>query len=43
MPQEGDVAPALALPSHDGRTVRLADLRGSPVAVFFYPRAATPG
>ena len=42
-PKEGDPAPALALPSHDGRTVRLADFRGRPVVVFFYPRAATPG
>ncbi len=43
MPQEGDPAPRLRLPSHDGTTVDLAKLRGRPVAIFFYPRAATPG
>ena len=43
MPQEGEVAPALEIPSHEGKTVRLADFRGRKVVVFFYPRAATPG
>lgn len=43
MPAEGDRAPALKLPSHDGKVVDLAALRGKPVVVFFFPRAATPG
>ena len=43
MPKEGDPTPALRLPSHDGKTVDLADLRDRPVVVFFFPRAATPG
>jgi peroxiredoxin Q/BCP len=43
MPEVGDHAPALKLPSHDGKSVDLAALRGKPVVVFFFPRAATPG
>lgn len=43
MPKEGDPAPVLRLPAPDGRTVDLAGLKGKPVVVFFYPRAATPG
>ena len=43
MPEQGDRAPALKLPSHDGKVVDLAALKGRPVVVFFYPRAATPG
>jgi peroxiredoxin Q/BCP len=36
-------APAFALPSTDGTTVRLDDLRGAPVVLYFYPRDDTPG
>ena len=43
VPREGQEAPDLSLPSSDGRAVRLADLRGRSVVLFFYPRAATPG
>jgi peroxiredoxin Q/BCP len=43
MPVEGDAAPRLRLASHDGTPVDLAKLKGKPVVVFFYPRAATPG
>lgn len=39
----GDPAPDFALPDADGRTVRLADFRGGPVVVYFYPAAGTPG
>jgi peroxiredoxin Q/BCP len=39
----GDVAPDFALPSDDGSTVRLSDLRGRKVIVYFYPAAMTPG
>lgn len=41
--QTGDTAPAFALPADDGSTVRLADLRGRKVVLYFYPRADTPG
>ncbi|MCY4359804.1 MAG: peroxiredoxin [Cyanobacteria bacterium MAG APA_bin_95] len=39
----GDQAPDFELPSSQGGTVRLQDLRGQPVVVFFYPRDDTPG
>jgi len=43
MPAEGDRAPALDLVDQAGRRVRLAGYKGSPVVLFFVPRAATPG
>jgi peroxiredoxin Q/BCP len=39
----GDVAPDFDLPTDDGSTVSLADLRGRKVIVYFYPAAMTPG
>jgi peroxiredoxin Q/BCP len=39
----GDAAPDFTLPTADGETVRLSDLRGRHVVVYFYPRASTPG
>jgi len=39
----GDPAPDFALPDQHGDTVRLSDLRGGKVIVYFYPRADTPG
>ena len=39
----GDPAPDFTLPTDDGGEVRLADLRGRWVVVFFYPKAMTPG
>lgn len=36
-------APPFTLPDQDGRSVSLADLRGRPVVLFFYPKAGTPG
>ncbi len=43
MLNEGDTAPEFALKNQEGRIVRLADLRGKTVVVWFYPRADTPG
>jgi peroxiredoxin Q/BCP len=43
MIEPGDQAPDFELPGQDGRTVKLSDLRGSPVVVYFYPKADTPG
>lgn len=40
---EGATAPDFALPDQDGNEVRLADLRGQTVVLYFYPRADTPG
>jgi peroxiredoxin Q/BCP len=42
-PNPGDVAPDFALESDRGDTVRLSDLRGTRVVVYFYPRDDTPG
>ena len=40
---EGKPAPDFELQSDSGETVRLADLRGKPVVLYFYPRDDTPG
>ncbi len=39
----GDIAPDFTLPTAGGGEVRLADLRGRQVVVYFYPAAGTPG
>ena len=39
----GDKAPDFTLPTDDGGTVSLADLRGSRVVLYVYPAAMTPG
>jgi peroxiredoxin Q/BCP len=43
MMNAGDIAPDFEHTAADGSVVRLADLRGSRVVLFFYPRADTPG
>lgn len=40
---QGTPAPAFSLPDSDGRSVSLADYRGSSVVLYFYPAAMTPG
>lgn len=39
----GDVAPDFELPDQHGDRVKLSDLRGRPVVLYFYPKADTPG
>ena len=41
--EPGEAAPEFALRDQDGETVRLADLRGRNVVLYFYPKADTPG
>ncbi len=41
--QVGDVAPDFALQDDHGTTIRLSDLRGKRVVVYFYPMDDTPG
>jgi thioredoxin-dependent peroxiredoxin len=43
MVEVGQKAPDFALQDQDGATVRLSDLRGRRVVLYFYPRADTPG
>jgi thioredoxin-dependent peroxiredoxin len=43
MLNEGDIAPPFRLLSDEGHEVSLADLRGKHVALYFYPKASTPG
>ena len=40
---EGDKAPDFALPDQNGETVKLKDLRGETVVLYFYPKADTSG
>lgn len=39
----GDPAPDFTLPTDDGGSVTLSELRGRKVIVYFYPAAMTPG
>ena len=43
MVTEGAPAPDFELPNGDGDTVRLSELRGRPVVLYFYPKDDTPG
>lgn len=42
-PAEGQPAPDFSLAADDGTTVRLSDLRGRKVVLYFYPKDDTPG
>jgi thioredoxin-dependent peroxiredoxin len=39
----GDLAPEFELADQNGDPVRLSSFRGSPVVLYFYPKADTPG
>ena len=43
MTEPGTPAPDFALPADDGSIVRLSELRGRNVVLFFYPKDDTPG
>jgi thioredoxin-dependent peroxiredoxin len=41
--KEGDKAPDFTVRDGEGKTVRLKDLRGTKVVLYFYPKDDTPG
>jgi thioredoxin-dependent peroxiredoxin len=41
--QVGDPAPDISAPSTSGKNVKLSELKGSWVVLYFYPKAFTPG
>ena len=43
LPKIGEFAPDFELRTDKGKSVRLSDLRGKNVVLFFYPKADTPG
>jgi peroxiredoxin Q/BCP len=43
MVEAGSRAPDFELSDQDGRAVRLSNFRGTPVVLYFYPKADTPG
>ena len=43
LPQVGQEAPDVTLPSQDGSNVSLKDFRGKWVVLYFYPKDNTPG
>jgi peroxiredoxin Q/BCP len=42
-PEIGKKAPAFTLKNQDGETVKLSDLAGERIVLYFYPKADTPG
>lgn len=43
MPKAGQKAPGIALIDGGGKMVKLADFKGRPVVLYFYPKDDTPG
>ncbi len=43
MPEVNDVAPEFELPTQEGTPLKLSDLRGRKVVLYFYPKDDTPG
>jgi peroxiredoxin Q/BCP len=41
--QVGDPAPDISAPSTSGKSVKLSELKGSWIVLYFYPKAFTPG
>jgi thioredoxin-dependent peroxiredoxin len=41
--EAGERAPAFSLVADDGSKIRLADFKGRPVVLYFYPKDDTPG
>lgn len=43
MPEPGQTAPDFTLPDQDGNPIRLHDMRGKKVVLYFYPKDDTSG
>lgn len=43
VPQQGAEAPDFDLPTNGGGRLKLSDLRGRPVVLWFFPKDDTPG
>ena len=43
MLKEGDNAPDFAVKDQNGETVKLSDLRGNKIVLYFYPKDNTTG
>ena len=43
MLKPGDPAPDFDVTDHNGNRIKLSDLRGKRVVLWFYPKADTPG
>jgi peroxiredoxin Q/BCP len=41
--EQGKPAPDFSLPSDSGDEIRLSELRGQPIVLYFYPKDDTPG
>jgi peroxiredoxin Q/BCP len=41
--EAGEKAPDFTLPADNGEKVKLSDLKGTPVVLYFYPKDDTPG
>lgn len=41
--KSGDKAPAFAVKNQDGKIIKLSDLKGKKVVLYFYPKDNTPG
>jgi peroxiredoxin Q/BCP len=41
--EAGDKAPSFTLPDRNGEKVKLSELKGETIVLYFYPRADTPG
>lgn len=43
LPSIGTKAPSFEMPGSNGKTIRLKDLKGKNVVIYFYPKDDTPG